>query len=41
MEVDTNNPPFMSGYKGIVYYFCSDSCRQEFLYDPEQFLEKS
>ena len=40
MEVDMNNPPFMTGYNGTVYYFCSEACRQEFLYDPNQFVEK-
>jgi YHS domain-containing protein len=40
MEVDVANAPFMTGYNGTVYYFCSDSCRQEFLYGPERFVEK-
>jgi YHS domain-containing protein len=41
MEVDKNNAPFMTGYNGTVYYFCSEACRQEFLHDPNQFVEKS
>lgn len=41
MDVDRNNAPFMTGYNGSVYYFCSASCRQEFLYDPKQFVEKA
>lgn len=41
MEVDATNAPFMIERNGTVYYFCSDSCRQEFLHDPKQFPEKS
>ncbi|MBI4535646.1 MAG: YHS domain-containing protein [Ignavibacteriae bacterium] len=28
----------MSEYGGTTYYFCSEACRQEFLYRPEQFV---
>lgn len=41
MEVDKNNPPFMTGSNGTVYYFCSDFCKREFLHNPNQFVEKS
>lgn len=27
-------------YKGKVYAFCSESCKEEFLADPESFLNK-
>lgn len=40
MDLDKHNAPFMTGYNGTVYYFCSNSCRQEFLYDPNRFVEK-
>lgn len=38
MEVDENNPPFMSRYKGKTYYFCSHSCKREFEQNPTRFL---
>ena len=41
MEVDRNNAPCMTGYNGTTYYFCSEACKLEFLYGPEQFVEKS
>ena len=28
-----------TAYKGKIIYFCADSCKQEFLDDPESFLK--
>ncbi|MEW6509828.1 MAG: YHS domain-containing protein [Bacteroidota bacterium] len=39
MDVDMSNAPYTTGYEGTVYYFCSEACRNEFLYAPEQFAK--
>jgi len=37
MQVDRNNPPYTIGYNSRTYYFCSYSCKQEFIANPEDF----
>jgi len=38
MEVDTSKAKYKSVYKGRVYYFCSERCKEEFEANPEYFL---
>lgn len=40
MEVDEENSPFTSRYKGRIFYFCSRSCKLEFEHNPERFIDK-
>jgi YHS domain-containing protein len=34
MEVNPLTTPFSTDFKGRKYYFCADSCRTKFLFDP-------
>lgn len=38
MALDEGDAKFMSSYKGINYYFCSEQCKEEFKRDPEAIL---
>lgn len=39
MEVDESTAPAKIEYEGRTYYFCSNSCKQDFLENPESYLE--
>lgn len=39
MEVDERTAPARAEYEGTTYYFCSNSCKQDFLESPERFIE--
>ncbi len=38
MEVSEDEAPFSAEYKGKTYPFCSKSCRDRFLQDPERYV---
>lgn len=38
MEVEPGKAAATSSYKGVTYYFCSCSCKDEFDADPERYL---
>ncbi len=38
MEVDPATAEFTSEYDDKSYYFCSESCKEEFESDPEEYL---
>ncbi len=38
MEVSERGAAGRVEYQGKTYYFCSDSCREEFTEDPEHYL---
>lgn len=40
VEDDAVEPRILSEYRGKKYYFCSDSCKQEFEKDPERYTAK-
>ena len=37
MEVDSAEAKHTSEYKGETYYFCSASCKEHFVNDPEKY----
>ena len=39
MEVEESSAPAKVEYEGRTYYFCSSSCRQDFMENPERFIE--
>ncbi len=39
MDVDEKTAPAKTTYQGQIYYFCSESCKEDFLEDPERFTE--
>jgi YHS domain-containing protein len=39
MNVDEASAPARSEYQGRTYYFCSESCKDEFDKDPQSFAE--
>ena len=39
MEVEESSSPAKVEYEGRTYYFCSSSCRQDFMENPERFIE--
>ena len=39
MEVDEKSAPAKTDYEGKTYFFCSNSCKQDFLETPERYLE--
>ena len=39
MEVDISLTDFKSEYNGEEYYFCSESCKEEFEIDPENSIK--
>ena len=41
MEVDENNPPSFIEVNGATYYFCSNSCKLEFVQHLEQFIGRT
>jgi YHS domain-containing protein len=38
MLVAAHDPTLHSDYQGITYYFCSTTCRDQFLKDPPKFI---
>ena len=40
MEVEEKEAAGSSTYKGVVYYFCSQHCKEEFDKDPEKYLKE-
>lgn len=38
MEFDSSQAEAQTSYKGQAYYFCSESCRQAFDENPEEFV---
>ncbi len=40
MTVDEKNPPAISVYKGVKYYFCAVGCKKAFDKDPKKYLDK-
>ena len=38
MEIDAANAKHSSERQGVVHYFCSASCRDQFVADPEKFI---
>ena len=38
MDVDPLQPPASTEYRGVPYYFCSVTCKQEFLADPVSYV---
>ena len=39
MEVEESTAPAKTEYEGRTYFFCSSSCKQNFVADPERFIE--
>ena len=39
MEVEEEQAVARSEYEGVTYYFCSESCKEEFDEDPEKYLK--
>lgn len=39
MELEAKEIELKSTYKGKVYYFCSEGCKQHFDNDPEKYAE--
>jgi len=40
MQVDEKTPPAVSVFKGTTYYFCCQSCKQQFEEEPEKYTSK-
>jgi YHS domain-containing protein len=40
MEVDENNPPAKTEYKGKEYYFCTPLCKVQFESSPEKYIQE-
>jgi YHS domain-containing protein len=38
MVVDEKEAKWITEYEGVVYYFCSPECKQEFDDDPEEYV---
>jgi len=41
MDVDEEKAAAKVEHKGTTYYFCSESCRDKFKQNPDQYLSKS
>jgi len=41
MELDPRKAPATSEYKGKLYYFCSDGCKEKFLAHPDIYVRKA
>jgi Cu+-exporting ATPase len=39
MEVEESQAPARSEYQGRTFYFCSESCKEQFDQDPETFAD--
>ena len=40
MEVDKRSPPATAEHEGQTYYFCSQSCKENFEKDPDKYARK-
>ena len=40
MELDQDDAEAAATYQGKTYYFCSESCKQEFQKNPQQYASK-
>lgn len=40
MEIDEQSAAGHSQYKGQTYYFCAESCKEEFDRNPEQYANR-
>ncbi len=38
-EIDENEAPAKSVYKGQTFYFCAESCKRTFEEDPEKYID--
>ena len=38
MSVDKSIPPYFTEYKGMLFYFCSHACKEQFEGNPRQFV---
>lgn len=38
-EIDENEAPAKSVYKGQTFYFCAESCKNTFEEDPEKYID--
>ena len=41
MDVDSATAKLRSEYKGETYYFCGSKCRETFVANPKQYVQKS
>jgi Cu+-exporting ATPase len=41
MDVNESQAKAKTDYKGQTYYFCSDSCKQKFEKNPQQYAKKT
>ncbi len=41
MDISENQAKAKADYKGQTYYFCSDSCKQKFELNPQQYVKKT
>jgi Cu+-exporting ATPase len=39
MEVAPAEAAAESNYKGRIYYFCSETCKEDFDQDPEEYID--
>ncbi len=39
MKVDDKNPEYQAQFAGKKYTFCSETCRQEFESNPDEYIE--
>ncbi len=39
VEIDENDAPAKSVYKGQTFYFCDESCKTKFEEDPEKYVD--
>jgi len=40
MEIDEQSAAGRSQYQGDTYYFCTESCKNEFDQNPQQYINK-
>lgn len=40
MQVDPQTAAARMEYQGQTYYFCSESCHQQFMQNPQQYAEQ-
>lgn len=38
MTLSEERAPFRYEYKGVMYYFCGEGCKERFEHDPEKYL---
>ncbi len=40
MEIDPTNAAAQMDYQGKTYYFCSQSCHNQFMQNPQQYVQQ-